>query len=140
METSQNNARLPQEFAGDELIEYMGVIFTELGPDGSRAYVPVQPKLLSPMGTVHGGVYCALVEGLATLSAYTWLAEHGGGGAVGVNNNTDFLRPISSGTLNAVSAPVHRGRQQQLWLVTISDEQDRLIARGQVRLQNVKPS
>ena len=38
----------------------------------------------------------------------------------------------------AVSEPVHRGRRQQLWLVTIRDEQDRVVARGQVRLQNLE--
>ncbi len=56
----------------------------------------------------------------------------------GVNNNTDFLRAISSGTVTAVSTPIHRGRRQQLWLITITDENDKLVARGQVRLQNVE--
>ncbi len=32
---------------------------------------------------------------------------------------------------------MHRGRTQQLWAVTVTDEQDRLVARGQVRLQNI---
>jgi uncharacterized protein (TIGR00369 family) len=67
-----------------------------------------------------------------------WLSEHGGGTVVGVNNNTDFLRAIKSGTVTAVSTPIHRGRRQQLWLVTITDEQDRVVARGQVRLQNIE--
>jgi uncharacterized protein (TIGR00369 family) len=62
----------------------------------------------------------------------------GGGNIVGVNNNTDFLRAITEGTVYAVSEPVHRGRRQQLWLVTIRDERDRLVARGQVRLQNLE--
>lgn len=56
---------------------------------------------------------------------------------VGVNNNTDFLRAISTGTLTAASTPIHRGRRQQLWLVTITDDQNRTVARGQVRLQNL---
>ena len=68
-----------------------------------------------------------------------WLAEKGGGHVVGVNNNTDFLRAISSGTVTAVSTPIHRGRRQQLWLITITDDNDRVVARGQVRLQNIPP-
>jgi len=32
---------------------------------------------------------------------------------------------------------VHRGRLQQLWLVEIRDGDDRLVSRGQVRLQNI---
>jgi uncharacterized protein (TIGR00369 family) len=65
------------------------------------------------------------------------LAENGGGNVVGVNNNTDFLRAISSGAVTAVSTPLHRGRRQQLWLITITDDNDRMVARGQVRLQNI---
>jgi uncharacterized protein (TIGR00369 family) len=84
-------------------------------------------------------VYCSIIEGLASVSGGIWLAEHGGGTVVGVNNNTDFLRAISAGTVTAVSTPIHRGRRQQLWLVTITDDDDRVVARGQVRLQNISP-
>jgi uncharacterized protein (TIGR00369 family) len=82
-------------------------------------------------------VYCSIIESLASVSAHVWLTENGGGTVVGVNNNTDFLRAISSGTVTAVSTPIHRGRRQQLWLITITDENDRVVARGQVRLQNL---
>ena len=73
------------------------------------------------MGLVHGGVYCSMVESMASVSAYTWLATRGGGNVVGVNNNTDFLRSIGSGTVYGRAEPIHRGRRQQLWLVTITD-------------------
>ena len=115
----------------------IGLVFTELSPDRARAQLDVAPKLLQPMGIVHGGVYCSMVESMASVAAYTWLTAKGGGSVVGVNNNTDFLRAISSGTVTAVSTPIHRGRRQQLWLITITDEDDRMVARGQVRLQNI---
>ena len=116
----------------------LGLTFTELTVDGAKAHLEVVPKLLQPMGIVHGGVYCSVIESMASTSAYVWLAANGGGNVVGVNNNTDFLRAIGSGTVYGVSEPIHRGRRQQLWLVTIRDEQDRLLARGQVRLQNLE--
>jgi uncharacterized protein (TIGR00369 family) len=84
-------------------------------------------------------VYCSIIESVASVSGGVWLAGHGGGTVVGVNNNTDFLRAISTGTVTAVSTPIHRGRRQQLWLVTITDDNDRVVARGQVRLQNIPP-
>ena len=58
---------------------------------------------------------------------------------MGVNNNTDFLRSIGSGMVYGSAEPIHRGRRQQLWLVTITDAVDRVVARGQVRLQNLEP-
>jgi 1,4-dihydroxy-2-naphthoyl-CoA hydrolase len=116
----------------------LGLVFTEINPDRTQARLEVQPKLLQPMGIVHGGVYCSMVESLASVAAYTWLQANGGGSVVGVNNNTDFLRAISSGTVYGAATPVHRGRRQQLWLVTITNSEDRLVARGQVRLQNLE--
>lgn len=117
----------------------LGLVYTSVTPDGATAQLEITPKLHQPTGIVHGGVYCAMIESMASVSAYVWLAGHGGGPVVGVNNNTDFLRAVSEGTVFGTSAPVHRGRRQQLWLVTIRDDEDRLIARGQVRLQNLEP-
>ncbi len=116
----------------------IGLTYTEVTPDGVQAELTVKPTLLQPMGIVHGGVWCAVVESLASVSAYVWLSANGGGNVVGVNNNTDFLRAVTDGTAYAVSEPVHRGRRQQLWLVTIRDDRERLIARGHVRLQNLE--
>ena len=56
---------------------------------------------------------------------------------VGVANQTDFLRAVTAGELTAVAVPIHQGRSQQLWQVVITDESERLVARGQVRLQNL---
>jgi 1,4-dihydroxy-2-naphthoyl-CoA hydrolase len=135
---AQPNATAPWDSAAPFDTE-LGLEFTELGPDGARAQLEVKPKLLQPMGLVHGGVYCSMVESLASLAAYTWLNASGiGGNVVGVNNNTDFLRSVGSGMVYGIAEPIHRGRRQQLWLVTITDDADRIIARGQVRLQNLE--
>lgn len=127
---------LPSEL-GKGFDTELGLNYLEVGPDGGRAQLKIADKLLQPYGIVHGGVYCSIVESLASVSAAVWLADNGGGNVVGVNNNTDFLRAISSGTVTAVSTPVHRGRRQQLWQITITDDNDKLVARGQVRLQNM---
>ena len=117
----------------------LGLEYLELTAEGGRARLEIKDKLLQPWGIVHGGVYCSIIEGLASISGQVWLLENGGGHVVGVNNNTDFLRAISSGAVTAESTPVHRGRRQQLWVVTVTDHENRLVARGQVRLQNLPP-
>jgi 1,4-dihydroxy-2-naphthoyl-CoA hydrolase len=122
---------------GEGFDNELGLKYIEVSADGARAQLEIHDKLLQPWGIVHGGVYCAIIESLASVSGHVWLSEHGGGTVVGVNNNTDFLRAISSGTVYAETTPIHRGRRQQLWLTTITDESDRVVARGQVRLQNL---
>jgi 1,4-dihydroxy-2-naphthoyl-CoA hydrolase len=126
----------PADF-GNGFDNWLGLTYIEMTPDGGRARLQIHEKLLQPWGIVHGGVYCSIIESLASVSAHVWLSANGGGTVVGVNNNTDFLRAISAGTVTAVSTPIHRGRRQQLWLITITDDNDRMVARGQVRLQNI---
>jgi uncharacterized protein (TIGR00369 family) len=59
-------------------------------------------------------------------------------GAVGLSNKTDFLRATTEGVLLGTATPIHRGRTQQLWQVDVTRETDgKLVAQGQVRLQNV---
>jgi uncharacterized protein (TIGR00369 family) len=110
---------------------------TSGGPDGATIEWTITPDHLQPYGIVHGGVYCAAVESAASYAAAHWLGDRGQ--VVGVSNQTDFLRAVSSGHLTAVSRPLHRGRSQQLWLVEITDDDGRLVARGQVRIQNLDP-
>jgi uncharacterized protein (TIGR00369 family) len=128
---------LPPSDVGRGFDNELGLTYVHVTPDGARAQLEIHDKLLQPWGIVHGGVYCAIVESLASVAGQAWLSENGGGNVVGVNNNTDFLRAISSGTVYAASTPIHRGRRQQLWLTTITDADDRIVARGQVRLQNL---
>lgn len=115
--------------------EVLGLEFTELTADRVRAQWKVTPALYQPWGIMHGGVHCAVIESVASIAGSLWFGDRGH--VVGVNNNTDFLRATRDGILFADATPVHRGRSQQLWLVTITDEQERLVARGQVRLQNI---
>ncbi len=116
----------------------IGLTYVEVTPDGAKAQLTITDTHLQPHGIVHGGVYCAIVESVASVSAAVWLQANGGGDkVVGVNNNTDFLRAITAGMVTATSTPIHRGRRQQLWLITITDTNDKMVARGQVRLQNL---
>lgn len=117
--------------------DLIGLRFTEVGPDRVRAEWEVRPQLHQPAGIQNGGVYCTVIETLASVGAGIWLADRGA--VVGVNNNTDFLRAVREGLLTGEATPIHRGRSQQLWIVVITDEQGRTVARGQVRLQNLAP-
>jgi uncharacterized protein (TIGR00369 family) len=113
----------------------VGMEFVRLEPDEVELRLPIGPDHHQPYGIVHGGVWCTLVETAASIGAGLWLGDKGN--AVGVSNHTDFLHAMRDGTATALATPIHRGRQQQLWLVEITDDTGRLVARGQVRIQNV---
>jgi 1,4-dihydroxy-2-naphthoyl-CoA hydrolase len=122
---------------GDGFDTELGLTYLEVTPDGGRAELRITERLLQPWGIVHGGVYCAIIESLSSVCAHTWFSQTSSGTVVGVNNNTDFLRAISAGMVRAECTPIHRGRLQQLWVTTITDDNGRVVARGQVRLQNL---
>jgi len=117
------------------LDETLGFHYAEVTPDLVVITAEVTPALHQPYGIVHGGVMAALVEGAASAGAAVWFGDRGK--VVGVSNSTDFLVAVREGTLTATATPIHRGRSQQLWLVDITDDQGRRVARGQVRLQNL---
>ncbi|MGY1746937.1 PaaI family thioesterase [Blastococcus sp. SYSU D00695] len=106
---------------------------------GTRVTGTVQtgPEQHTPWGVVHGGLYCAVVESAASIGASAAVADRGQF-AVGVNNSTDFLRPMTAGRLDVVAEPIQQGRTLQLWQVVLTRAEDgKTVARGQVRLQNV---
>ncbi|HET6878016.1 MAG TPA: PaaI family thioesterase [Jatrophihabitans sp.] len=113
----------------------LGFTLEEAGPDRVVAWWTVDARHLQPYGIVHGGVYCSAVEATASIGAAVWFGERGR--VVGVANHTNFLRAVREGVLTATATPIHRGRSQQLWLVEVTDENDRAVARGEVRLQNL---
>jgi 1,4-dihydroxy-2-naphthoyl-CoA hydrolase len=105
---------------------------------GSRVTgtVDLGPDQHTPWGVVHGGLYCTVIESAASIGASAAVVDRGQF-AVGVNNNTDFLRACTQERLDVVAEPVQQGRTQQLWQVLLTRADGKLVARGQVRLQNV---
>ena len=91
-----------------------------------------------PWGLVHGGVYTTAIESAANVGASVGAQAHDLV-AVGVNNNTNFLRSMTEGRVSVDARAIQQGRTQQLWEVRITDDHSRLIATGQVRLQNITP-
>jgi len=113
----------------------LGLVLERYDGDEVLARLPITPALQQPYGIVHGGVYCAVVETTASVGAALWFGDRGH--VVGVANHTNFLRAVREGELTVRATPVHRGRTQQLWTVDVRDEQDRLVARGEVRIANI---
>lgn len=124
----------------DDLSSVSGGFVGDIGlevsvEDGDvRGRLEISADHHQPYGLVHGGVYCTIVETLASVAAAVRVMADGKG-AVGVSNSTDFLRSAREGTLEAVAEPIHIGRTQHLWQVRIWRDDGKAVARGQVRMQ-----
>lgn len=114
----------------------IGLTVTVATADELTASWTVTEALLQPYGLLHGGVHCSVVETLASVAAAGWLGPSGQ--VVGTTNTTDFFRASRTGDqLVSTARPLHRGRSRQVWRVETLDDQGRLVAAGQVGIQNL---
>ncbi|HEY4828634.1 MAG TPA: PaaI family thioesterase [Solirubrobacteraceae bacterium] len=120
-----------------EFMRLLEIEFEERGPTRVAGSIAADERHHQPWGLIHGGLYTSAIESFATTGAFEAVKDQGMQ-AVGVSNLTDFLRPHRTGRLDVVATAVFQGRTQQLWQVEIRRPDDgKLVARGQVRLQNI---
>ena len=122
------------------LTRALGLIIDDYGDDGDTGgctwlsgHIDAGPEHHQPMGLVHGAVYTGAVETAASVGA-TASVYHLGQFAVGVDNFTDFVRPVRQGRLRVEARAAQQGRTLQLWDVSITDEAGKLVAKGRVQL------
>jgi uncharacterized protein (TIGR00369 family) len=120
---------------GGPFSRYLGLELVELTGDKVVARWTADERHHQPYGIVHGGVHASVVETLGSMGSAAWYGDRGS--CVGVSNSTDFFRAVREGELVSTAVPVHQGRSQQVWVVETHDEQGRLVARGQLRVQNL---
>jgi 1,4-dihydroxy-2-naphthoyl-CoA hydrolase len=113
-----------------------GLVVDEVTSSRVTGHIELGPDHLTPWGIVHGGVYSTAIESAASLGGSTAVRERGEV-AVGLTNTTHYFRSLSAGRVLVEATALYQGRTQQLWRVDITDETGRLVAHGEVRLQNV---
>jgi 1,4-dihydroxy-2-naphthoyl-CoA hydrolase len=120
-----------------EFMRIAGLRLEEVSGSRVRGSIEFGEHHHTPWGVVHGGVYTSAVESAASVGASAAVEEKEQF-AVGVSNNTDFLRSMKEGRVDVVAEPIFQGQIQQLWQVIITRSADgKEVARGQVRLQNI---
>jgi 1,4-dihydroxy-2-naphthoyl-CoA hydrolase len=116
-------------------VSSMGLMFDSVTGTQVLAHLDATEAHHTPWGIVHGGVYASIIESVASIGGSLAVRDLGQF-AVGVNNQTDFLRQHRTGRLDVVANAIHQGRAMQLWLVDIANDQGKTVARGQLRLFN----
>tara|TARA_Y100000996_G_C22299645_1_gene551595 strand:+ start:223 stop:603 length:381 start_codon:yes stop_codon:yes gene_type:complete len=104
----------------------------EVSENYIKSSLVVEDYHKQPMGMVHGGVIDTMAEASISYAAYytqegTW---------VGVNNNTDFIKAVTEGTIICEATPIKLGKRSQIWEAILSNN-DVVCARSTVRLTNI---
>jgi uncharacterized protein (TIGR00369 family) len=114
-------------------VKAMDVVITGATPDEVTCEWEVTDKHHQGYGIVHGGVHCGVIETLASIGA-ALVALPRQQRVVGLENHTSFIRAVRGGKLRGFARPITRGRSSQVWEGEIRDAEDKLVARGTVRL------
>jgi uncharacterized protein (TIGR00369 family) len=82
----------------------------------------------NPIGTVHGGLVCTLLDSVAGCAVQTTLPK--GQGYTSLEIKVSYLRPVlaTTGTLTAVGTVTKPGRRAAFVDATVSDSEGRLVA------------
>ena len=101
------------------------------GEGVARARIDVGERHLTPHGLVHGGVYAAAAEALASRgTALTVIPQ--GFAAMGQGNDTTVLAPVADGAIAFEARVRSRGEDAWLWTVDATDGDGALVAHSRV--------
>lgn len=111
----------------EDLGSALGLHVDDVEDGRVTGHFDVENRVRQPFGIVHGGAHAALAESLASVGTFHAVAGEGKI-AMGMSNDTTFLRSVDSGRINAEAIAIHRGSTTWVWNVELRDDQGRLCA------------
>ena len=104
----------------------LGVVLDEASADRVVARLDWAPDLCTTAGLMHGGVLMSLADSVGALVTYLGLPE--GATTATITSTSQLFRPVTGGTVRAVSVPLNRGRTTVTAQTSLFDSSDRLVA------------
>jgi 1,4-dihydroxy-2-naphthoyl-CoA hydrolase len=117
----------------NNMLEHIGIEFTEIGSDYLQAKMPVDNRTKQPAGLLHGGASVTLAETLGSVGAYLCVDPQKYT-SVGIEINANHLRSVTEGFVYGKAKPVHIGRKSQVWEIKIHDDRNKLICISRITL------
>ncbi|MBI3784993.1 MAG: PaaI family thioesterase [Deltaproteobacteria bacterium] len=118
------------------LPKYLGVKFTEFTSGRLVATMEARPELITPMGTLHGGVMAGLVDHVLGCVLYPLMKP--GAWAATTEFKLNYLAAVKGGTLTAESTVLSLTRRTAVVKVEVTNE-GKLACLAQGTLLVVEP-
>jgi TetR/AcrR family transcriptional regulator, transcriptional repressor for nem operon len=106
----------------------IGFEVKEIADGQATVVLSTGPQHANPMGTLHGGILCDIADAAMGIAFASTLAPEESFTTVELKIN--FFRPVWQAQLTAEGTVVQRGRTMGYVECTITDEQDRLVAKA----------
>ncbi len=106
---------------------FLGLEWLELNAIQARVRFAVREDLKQPLGILHGGIYSAVAETVASVATVRAVWADGFTGS-GLSNAASFLRPVSGGVVDVLARRRHHDEREWFWNHEFRDSQGRLSA------------
>ena len=129
------------EMSEGTLSDFLGMKFSNFGPNYLEMSMTVKPQHKQPIGLLHGGVTAAMAETIGSVASV--LAGEGAlTSAVGIELNINHLSSLREGIIIARCSPVRLGKTIHVWDIRIRDENsgDVSIARLTTMIKSLEPN
>lgn len=115
------------------MVEYLGIEFTAIGPDFITATMPVDKRTRQPFGLLHGGASVVLAETLGSIAA-NCVVNNKKQYCVGLEINANHIRSVKEGLVTGTTKPIHLGKSTQIWEILIQDEKEQLVCVSRITM------
>jgi 1,4-dihydroxy-2-naphthoyl-CoA hydrolase len=119
------------------LIDHLGILFTEIGDDFVRGTMPVDARTIQPYGLLHGGASVALAETLGSMGA-AMCVDTEDYQCVGQEINANHVRAARSGLVTGTARPIHIGGRTHVWGIYIVNEANKLVCVSRITIAVIK--
>ena len=106
---------------------FLGLEWLELDHESAHVRFAVRENLKQPLGLLHGGIYSAVAETVASVATVNNVWRDGCIGS-GLSNYASFLRPITDGTVDVRAKLRGHDQREWMWNHEFRDEAGRLCA------------
>jgi 1,4-dihydroxy-2-naphthoyl-CoA hydrolase len=106
---------------------FLDLQWLSLSEDSAHVTFQVRENLKQPLGLLHGGIYCAVAESVASVATVGAVWKHGMTGS-GLSNSASFVRPLTDGLVDVLARLRGHDEREWLWGHEFRDEQGRLCA------------
>ncbi|MEM9830207.1 MAG: hotdog fold thioesterase [Bacteroidota bacterium] len=108
------------------MVEHLGIEFTEVYTDGLTARMPVDHRTHQPMGLLHGGASVVLAETVGSVASHLCVDTEKYY-CVGLDINANHLKAVSQGYVYGTAKALHIGRRTHVWEIRVINENQQLV-------------
>lgn len=119
------------------LMEQLGIVYTELGPDYLCGTMPVDHRTIQPTGLLHGGASAAFAETLGSMASVALTGNKQP--IVGIEINANHLRKVQAGLVHGKATLVSRTRKLHVWDIKIQNDAGELVCVSRLTIMVLEP-